>query len=352
MSDPGVPGPIHPDAVPLDDLLTRLNTRADGLASREAARRLAVHGPNTLPRPKRPSVVRAVVAQLAHPLALLLWVAAGLALLTDSRQLAIVIVAVILINAGVALAQEHQATRAIDALQQFLPAVARVLRDGVGATVPAASIVPGDVLVLGEGDRVCADARVLTGEVQIDLSTLTGEAAPVTRTPARGTPAERLVDAEDAVFSGSACTAGEAHAVVFATGRHTELGRIAVLSQHGGGDESPLERQVRRAAWVIAACAVGLGLGFLPLGLLAGLSLADAAVFAVGLLVANVPEGLLPTITLALAAGVRSLAGSGALVKRLSAVETLGSTTVVCTDKTGTLTENRMTVQSLWVAGR
>ena len=138
--------------------------------------------------------------------------------------------------------------------------------------------------------------------------------------------------------------------MVYATGAHTELGRIAALSQRVRREESPLEHQVRRVAWLIAMVAVGVGLVFLPLGLLAGLTFGDAAVFAVGLLVANVPEGLLPTITLALAVGVRSLARRGAVVKRLSAVETLGSTTVICTDKTGTLTENQMAVTRLWTA--
>ena len=164
--------------------------------------------------------------------------------------------------------------------------------------------------------------------------------------------ADRLIDARGCGLLGHGVHPGEARAAVFATGAHTEIGRIAALSQRGKAEESPLERQVRRSAWLIAAVAIGVGALFLPLGLLAGLSLPDAAVFAVGLLVANVPEGLLPTITLALAVGVRVLARQGALVKRLSAVETLGSTTVICTDKTGTLTENRMRVVQVWAAGR
>ena len=131
---------------------------------------------------------------------------------------------------------------------------------------------------------------------------------------------------------------------------HTELGRIAALTQRVKREDSPLERQVKRVAWLIAAVAVGAGIAFLPLGLLAGLGWAAAISFAIGLLVANVPEGLLPTITLALAVGVRDLARRGAVVKRLSAVETLGSTTVICTDKTGTLTENRMRVTSVWTS--
>jgi magnesium-transporting ATPase (P-type) len=150
------------------------------------------------------------------------------------------------------------------------------------------------------------------------------------------------------VFSGTACTGGEAQAVVTATGMGTELGRIAALSQRVGRDESPLEHQVKRVARLIALVAVGAGLAFLPIGLAAGLTLAAAASFAIGLLVANVPEGLLPTITLALAVGVREMARRGALVKRLSAVETLGSTSVICTDKTGTLTQNRMHVTTVW----
>jgi P-type E1-E2 ATPase len=144
------------------------------------------------------------------------------------------------------------------------------------------------------------------------------------------------------------CEGGEAQAMVTATGMSTQLGRIAALSQRVGRDESPLEHQVKRVAWLIALVAVGVGIAFLPVGLAAGLTLTAAASFTIGLLVANVPEGLLPTITLALAVGVREMAQRGALVKRLSAVETLGSTSIICTDKTGTLTQNRMHVTAVW----
>jgi calcium-translocating P-type ATPase len=176
---------------------------------------------------------------------------------------------------------------------------------------------------------------------------LTGESVPVERDAAGPDTADRKLDSPVLVFSGTACVAGAAEAVVHATGRHTEIGRIAALTGRRRHDDSPLERQVRRVAYLIAAVAVGVGIAFLPLGVLAGLSWTEAAIFAVGLLVANVPEGLLPTITLALAGGVRAMARRGALVKRLSAVETLGSTTVICTDKTGTLTVGRMTVQDV-----
>ena len=198
-------------------------------------------------------------------------------------------------------------------------------------------------MVLVEGDRVSADARLLSGSVEVDTSTLTGESVPVVRDAGPDASGGGFLEASDLVFSGSTCTAGDATAIVFATGMHTQLGRIAALSQSVGTEESPLEREVRKVAWIIALVAVVIGVAFLPLGMLAaGLSFSAAAVFAIGLLVGNVPEGLLPTITLALGVGVRVLARQGALVKRLSAVETLGSTTVICTDKAGTLTANRM----------
>jgi magnesium-transporting ATPase (P-type) len=176
----------------------------------------------------------------------------------------------------------------------------------------------------------------MTGTLEVDMSTLTGESVPVTRSAGPADIGVPLLQAGDVIFSGTACTGGEAEALVTSTGMHTELGRIAALSQRAGRSDSPLEHQVKRATMLIA---VGAGIAFLPVGLAAWLSVAAAASFAIGLLVANVPEGLLPTITLALAVGVREMARRGALVKRLSAVETFGSTSVICTDKTGTLTE-------------
>ena len=314
-----------------------------GLSTREAELRLLHHGPNEIARRGRRSVWRDVAVQLKHPLALLLWVAAGLAWLIGSAALSVAIVGVVVLNALVALLQERQAERAVEALARYLPAEVVVLRDGHRQRVDARLLVPGDVVELAEGDRVPADSRLIEGTLQIDASALTGESIPVTR--AAG---DAGGDEADLIYSGTSCTGGSARAVVIATGMRTELGRISALTERVGRDQSPLERQVLRVAWLIALAAVGVGAAFLPLGLLAGLPFRDAAVFAVGLLVANVPEGLLPTITLALAVGVRALAKEGALVKRLSAVETLGSTSVICTDKTGTLTENRMRVVESW----
>ena len=293
--------------------------------------------------------MRDLLTQLVHPLALVLWAAAALATAAGTPVLSAAIALVVVVNAFFAFGQERQAQRAVAALQQLLPHAATVVRDGRHREVEITTIVVGDVVAIEEGDRVAADARLLDGAVEMDMSPLTGESVPTSRMAgATTTKDEGWLRTPDLVFSGTLCTSGAALAVVFATGGGTELGRIAALSQRQHRETSPLEKQVRWVAWLIAAVGVVVGAAFMPLGLLAGLSSHDAFLFAVGLLVANVPEGLLPTITLALAAGVRSLAADGAVMKRLSAVETLGSTTVICTDKTGTLTENRMHAVDVW----
>ena len=334
----------------LEELFRDLRASAAGLSGREAARRLEVSGPNELSRRGGRRWPGELARQFTHPLAMLLMVAAALAWASGTPRLAVAIAAVILLNASFSFAQEMQAERAVEALAAFLPERARVMRDGSRQDIEARLLVPGDVLLIEEGERICADARLMTGTLEVDMSTLTGESVPVIRSAGPPDGQVPRLQAGDLVFSGSECTGGEAEALVTATGMSTELGRIAALSQRVGREESPLEHQVKRVAWLIAFVAVGAGLAFLPIGLAAGLSLAAAVSFAIGLLVANVPEGLLPTITLALAAGVRDMARRGALVKRLSAVETLGSTSVICTDKTGTLTQNKMHVTRVWTA--
>ena len=348
-ADPLPADPLPADPLePLEQLFRDLRASAHGLSGREAARRLEVSGPNELVRRGGRRWPGELARQFTHPLAMLLAAAAALAWASGTPRLAIAIAAVIVLNASFSFVQEVQAERAVEALAAFLPEHARVVRDGSRQEIEARLLVRGDILLIEEGERICADARLMTGTVEVDMSTLTGESAPVTRSAETVEGQVPLLQARDVVFSGSECTGGEAQAVVTATGMGTELGRIAALSQRVGREESPLERQVKRVAWLIAFVAVGAGVAFLPIGLAAGLGLAAAISFAIGLLVANVPEGLLPTITLALAVGVREMARRGALVKRLSAVETLGSTSVICTDKTGTLTQNKMHVTRVW----
>jgi calcium-translocating P-type ATPase len=334
---------------PRGRLLRDLRTTEHGLSSREAARRLVQYGPNVLERRGGVQWPGEIARQLTHPLALLLWVAAALSFAVGSETVGIAVVLVIILNAAFAFAQELQAERAVEALAEYMPQRVTVLRDRVPTVIEATGMVPGDVALLAEGERIAADMRLLSGAVEVDLSALTGESVPVARTAELHDGAVSRLAARDLVFSGTICTGGEARAVAYATGMHTELGRIAALSERVKPEPSPLERQVRRVAWLIAGIAMAMAIAFVPIAIFgAGLSLHNSVVFAVGLLAGNVPEGLLPVITLALAVAVSLLARRGALVKRLSAVETLGSTDVICTDKTGTLTENRMRPVQAW----
>jgi calcium-translocating P-type ATPase len=330
-------------------LMRDLRSSPQGLSSLEAKRRLLQYGPNELHRRGGMKWPAELARQLTHPLALLLWVAAALSFAVGSVTVAIAVLLVIALNALFAVIQEMQAGRAVEALAQFLPQEVRVLRDGTSQEIVAADLVPGDVVLVEEGDRIAADMRMISGAVQVDLSTLNGESAPALRSADLIDPSVARIAAQDLLFSGTSATGGEARGVVFATGMHTELGRIAALSERVKEEPSPLETQVRKVAWLIAGIATAMAVAFVPIAIFgAGLSLKNSIVFAVGLLAGNVPEGLLPVITLALAVAVRLLARRGALVKRLSAVETLGSTDVICTDKTGTLTENLMSPIAVW----
>jgi calcium-translocating P-type ATPase len=344
------PAALDPEEA-ADRLLLDLRSDRKGLSGSEAERRLLQYGPNVLQRRTGPQWPKALVRQLTHPLALLLWLAAGLLVIVGSNVVATAVVLIILLNAAFSFVQELQAERAVEALAKYLPQRAKVERDGVVSEIDASQLVPGDLVVIEEGDRVPADIRLLAGAVEVDMSALTGESVPTLRSAAMTDVNVPLLTAHDLLFSGTSCTGGHARGVAFATGMGTEIGRIAALSQRVKPDPSPLERQVRRAAWLIAAVSVMLGLSFIPVATLAAhLTLINSLIFAAGLLAGMVPEGLLPVITLALAVAVRDLAGRGALVKRLSAVETLGSTDVICTDKTGTLTQNRMTPVAVWTA--
>lgn len=332
-------------------LLRDLRTARSGLSTREAQRRLLHLGPNSLHRRGGRQWPMELVRQFTHPLALLLWAAAGLAWSVGIVPVAIAIVVVICINAVFAFIQERHAEHAVEVLAAFIPLHANVIRDGQPHVIDAVDLVPGDILIITEGDRISADARMLDGGVEVDTSTLNGESMPAYRSADLVDTQVPLLEARDIVFSGTTCTTGSGRAVVFATGMRTELGRIASLTERVARDESPLEAQVRRIAWLIALISVVIGAAFIPLATFgAGLSFLNAVIFAVGLLVGNVPEGLLPVITLALAIGVRRMAERGAVIKRLSAVETLGATDVICTDKTGTLTENHMRVIAVHTA--
>jgi P-type Ca2+ transporter type 2C len=335
------------------EVFVALRSDPAGLSEREAAARLDATGPNHLVAAAPPRLLRRFVANVTHLMALLLWAAGILALVADLPQLAVAVWVVNLLNGGFSTWQEHRAERAVQELRKLLPQEARVLRDGVERRVDAEGLVPGDVLLLGEGDRVSADARIVEShELRVDQSSLTGESRPVRRTAAPLPPGEERPPAErlNAVFAGTMVTSGRGKAVITATGMATEFGAIAGLTQGTERDLSPLQRELIRVTRVVAAIAVTMGVVFFVLAqLLTPMPLWTGLVFALGMIVAFVPEGLLPSVTLALAMASQRLARRQALVKRLSAVETLGSTTVICTDKTGTLTANEMTVRAVVV---
>jgi len=326
-----------------------LGTSRAGLTDAEAATRLARWGRNALPRAARRPWPVELGANFVHLFALLLWAGAALAWLAGMPELGWAIVGVVLVNGLFSYWQEFQAERAAEALQALLPHAVCVRRAGVERLVPADVVVPGDVLMLSEGEAVPADARVVgCTQLRLDVSSLTGESRPVPRVH-EPVEAADVAGLANLVFAGTQVASGRGEAIVFATGAHTEFGRLAALMHAQDAAQSPLERELVRVTRVVTVVALGLGVACFATGVtLGGLAVADAFLFGIGIIVANVPEGLLPTLTLALAAGVRRMAARRALVKRLSAVEALGATDVILSDKTGTLTENEMRVCEAW----
>ncbi len=345
--------PVHTLAA--SDVYRFLETSPVGLSDAEAAERLRRHGPNLIQQVRRTPLFVKFLANFTHVMALLLWIGGVVALVAKFPQLALAIWLVNVINGAFSFWQEYKAEKAIEALRRLLPSYARVLRNGEERRILAEQVVLGDILLLAEGERISSDARVVQeAELRVDQSTLTGESHPVRKVSEPVHQREQTrVELSNLVFSGTSVAAGTGKTVVIATGMASEFGKIARLTQTLGEDPSPLQRELAQATRLITVIAVGIGLVFFALAaLLAGVNLAESFIFAMGMIVAFVPEGLLPTVTLALAMGVQRMARRHALIKRLSAVETLGSTTVICTDKTGTLTQNEMTVRHLWVAGR
>jgi magnesium-transporting ATPase (P-type) len=324
-------------ATPAGTARTVLRRDPTGLTEVEARRRLRAHGANLLPAPRPPHPLGRLVAQVVHFFAVMLWIAAALALLAGMPNLAVAIAVVVILNGAFAFAQEHRAERAASSLRDLLPRRATVRRDGRRTEIDADTLVPGDVVLLGAGDRLSADLELLTTRgLRIDESMLTGESVPVTRSA--GAPAR----------AGTFVVEGEGEGLVIATGDATALADVARLTRRAVRPPSPLDRELRRVVRTIAGIAFGVGTAFFATSLLVGSPASDGFLFGVGVMVALVPEGLLPTVTLSLARSAQRMAGRRALVRDLDAVEALGATTCICTDKTGTLTANEMTVVAAW----
>ena len=310
---------------------------AQGLTSAQAAERRAEHGPNRLPPPRRPSMLRRLVGELTHFFALMLWVAGILALVAGLPELGVAIFAVIVLNGVFAFAQQARADRAAERLRAMLPTQVSVWRDGRRRNVSAEDVVVDDVLLLESGDRVPADAVVVrANRLLVDSSMLTGESIA------------GAVQDQEVLYAGTFVVEGEARALVVAIGEQTRLAGIAELTEQSTKPDTPLTRELHAVVRLIAAIAVGVGALFLVVSLLVGNPMEDGFVFAIGVTVALVPEALLPTVTLSLAWGAEQMSKRQILVRNLEAVETLGSTTFICTDKTGTLTRNQMTVLEAW----
>ncbi len=312
--------------------------RPTGLTSTEATRRLQEFGRNELPEPTGTPVWRQLFAQLTHFFAAMLWVAGVLAIIGGLPELGVAIFIVIVVNALFAFAQEYRAEQAAARLKNLLPLQVTVVRDGSALLIDADGVVPGDLVVLTDGARVPADMICVESHgLLVDTSTLTGESVP-----------ESIGDG-DSLHAGTFVVEGEGLAIVAATGASTEFARIAVLTQDTVRPDTPLTRELHHLVRTIALIAVGVGGGFFVLTLFLDTPASDGFVFAIGITVALVPEALLPTVTLSLAIGAQRMADEHALVRRLESVETLGSTTFICTDKTGTLTQNRMRVVEVWM---
>jgi len=325
---------------------------ARGLSAAQVHERLAQHGPNALPAAPPQPLWRTLAHQFKSPLIYILFVAAVLAVALGHHGDAGVILAVVVVNALIGTFQEGRAERSMAALQQLAALHVRVVRDGQESLLEAHELVPGDVLLLAAGDAVGADARLLElAQLQVAEAALTGESVPVAKALPALPEATGLANRHDMVHAGTHVSAGRGRAIVVATGTHTEVGRIAGLTAGAQEPKTPLERRIEQfGRWLVAA-ALALFVVVVLLGLWRELPLAEVLMVAISQMVSMVPEGLPVAMTIALAVGMQRMAARGAIIRRLSAVETLGSTTVICSDKTGTLTRNEMTAVALWLPG-
>jgi sodium/potassium-transporting ATPase subunit alpha len=344
--------------IALSELERRLNSTCAGLDSSDVARRLSQYGKNELHVRKDTPEILKFLRQFTNFFALLLIAGSALAFLADylkpgegNLYIGAALLAVVLLNALFTYIQEHESERIMESFRNMLPQMISVLRDGRVARIEAGLLVPGDVMLLEEGDRIPADGRLTeVNGLKVDHSALTGESEPQLRK--LDCTHDHLLESRNMVFSGTLVQSGNGKALVYATGMRTQMGRIVQLTKETDQVESPIRKELRRFIRIISGIAITLGVLFFILSALLGNPFIGSLIFAVGIIVANVPEGLLPTVTLALTMASRRMAQKKALIRHLEAVETLGSTTVICTDKTGTITQNRMKVSTLVLGGR
>lgn len=333
------------------DACKAMNTTFEGLTASEAKDRQNKYGKNVISEKKGKPVILVFLSNFISLMAILLWVGGVIAFVADMPELGIAIWLVNVINGIFSFWQEYRAGKATEALKKMLPSYARVIRDNQEQQILVEDLVPGDIMLVQEGDKISADARVLeSSDLQVNQSTLTGESNPVRKTH------DHIVknglsrsEVPNLIFTGTSVASGTAKAVVASIGMKTEFGKIANLAQTMKEEQSPLQKELDVLTKQVSFMAISIGVAFfIAATIFVKEPIAQAFIFSLGMIVAFIPEGLLPTVTLALAMAVQRMAKEHALVKRLSAVETLGCTTVICSDKTGTLTQNEMTVCNLW----
>ncbi len=349
--------------IKVDEVFERLGTSPDGITQEEAHKRLQNYGPNVIPSAKKRSLASRTILQLKNAFNLLLLFAAALSFFSGyaygdlgSVQMGWAIFAVVVINVAFSIFQEYRAEHAVETITRMIPAKARVLRGGSEVEVDISDIVPGDVVVLNEGDRIPADLRLVSAfEVSIDNSILTGESEAQRRfanmTP--GMTVNNATEYQDLLFAGSMMVSGIANGAVLCTGGETRFGQIVALSSEIEDPLSPLQRDIDYTAKVNLVLSLVVGVSFFLIAkTFTNLTVIASILFAIGVMISLVPEGFQLTVSLSLAITARGMAKRNVVVKRLSAIETIGSMTVLCLDKTGTVTSGEMMVEKLWAPGR
>ena len=340
-------------SISLQEFLEKLGVDENGIGEQEAAHRLKECGANILEETGKESIIKKYLKQFRNLFAILLTVGSVLAFFGEyldpgqgNLYIGIALAGVVVINATFTFIQEYQAEKTMESFRQLLPPHARVLREGKVRDILASELVVGDIIYLEEGDKVPADGRLIENNtLKVDNSAITGESEPQLRSLEWTHP--NMLESRNMVFSGTLIQSGNGKAVIFSTGQKTQIGSLATLTQQTSGVDTPLRRELNHFIKVISTIAISLGITFFILSFLLKDIFLSSLIFAIGIIVANLPEGLLPTVTLALSLASRRMASRNALIKQLESVETLGSTTVICTDKTGTLTQNRMAVNSI-----
>jgi potassium/sodium efflux P-type ATPase len=340
-------------ALSKEDIYLELETGDKGITEASAQKRLEAYGHNRLKAIRRTPLILRFIYNFTNLLAVLMWLGSALSFWADMPEAGWACIVVVVVNAVFSFWQEFKAEKAIDALRELIPSYARIIREGAEIKVSASDVVPGDIIIIEEGDNVPADARLIeTQELRVNNSAFSGE-SKLSHKMAEGLRDGKSflwLEMPNLIFAGTSVAAGMGKAVVIATGMSTEIGKIAYLTQTVKEELSPLQKEVNRISKLIAAISVVTGFIFFFVGLVfTKMTLVASAMFAIGIILANVPQGLMPTLTLALAMAVQRMVKKHALIKKLSSIETLGCTNVICTDKTGTLTTNQMSVKKIWI---